>query len=449
VHTRASVNVFRLGLVALGTTIAVALTPRLWFADRLPLHIALDVTVALVASFGALLVLGRLRSGATLDSLPLLTGLLVLAGGSLLYAAIPDAISAGAPLRIGIWPSLVAGVVGATFVAAAGSLPPRPLSGGRAWERRALVAAIAILVVAAGVGTLLRVLLGSGTLPQAWAFNADPFVATTPILVVHAVVTGLWAVAAVGFARKADRAGDPFAGWVALACVLLAFSRLQYLLFPSVYPHWFYLGDAFRLGGYLLLAVGGVRELAATWHRLSETAVLEERRRLARDLHDGLAQELAYISAEARGELAAAAQRALHESRRAIAALTHPIDEPLARAVAQAAEEVAQRHGVAIELELDEAAGAGADVREELVRIAREAVSNAARHAGAGRVRVELAGRDRLVLRVADDGCGFDPDAPQSGHGLVSMQERARALGASLSVRSGRGRGTVVEVALG
>lgn len=87
-------------------------------------------------------------------------------------------------------------------------------------------------------------------------------------------------------------------------------------------------------------------------------------------------------------------------------------------------------------------------VREQLVRIAREAVANAVRHAGTDRVRVELSAHDGLRLRVEDDGRGFDTERPQQGHGLVSMRERASMLGASFSVSSRRDSGTVVEVVL-
>lgn len=438
-------KVLLLGLLALAISVVVALTPRLWLADSLAVHVALDTTVALAAAFAALLVFGRLRAEPALDALVLLAALVVLAGGTLLYAAIPDAVAGGKPLFFGTWAPLVTGTAGAALFAVAAILPPSTPRSPHAW-RTALRLAVGVLVLAAALVEGLRPILPSVVPLQAQAQNPDPFVGSHVVLVAQASGAAFWAVAAGAFARKSERSGDPLAAWVAGGCVLITFGKLQYLIFPSAYPHWFYLGDVFRLCGYGMLAVGGVRELTAVWRRLADAAVLEERRRLARDLHDGLAQELAYISAEADGELAASAQRALDESRRAIAALTRPEDEPVGRAVAQAAEEVAHRLGVQVELAVDEDVAATPDVREQLVRIAREAVTNAARHAGTSRVRVELAGGQRLRLRVEDEGCGFDAETPQAGHGLVSMRERARALGASLSVSSRRGHGTVVEV---
>jgi signal transduction histidine kinase len=147
--------------------------------------------------------------------------------------------------------------------------------------------------------------------------------------------------------------------------------------------------------------------------------------------------------------IASAAQRALDESRRAIAALTKPLDEPLDVAVAQAAEEVAHRLDVRLDFETDKDFRTDDDTREALVRIVREAVANAGRHSGAARVRVQLRRRNGVFLCVSDDGTGFDPAAMEhaSGHlGLVSMRERAEARGGRFSIQSAKSRGTRVKV---
>jgi signal transduction histidine kinase len=171
---------------------------------------------------------------------------------------------------------------------------------------------------------------------------------------------------------------------------------------------------------------------------------------MARELHDGVVQELGWIRAAAlRGvsgqELAAAADRALDEARRAVSALAAPADEPLADTLDRAVRAVADRHGLRLTLQLDTAADVQPPGRRaDLVRVATEAVVNVARHADSGAVEVTL--RPGL-LRVRDGGAGFDPAlAGNRGHGLVSMSERAEEMGAELSVTSAPGEGTTVEV---
>ncbi len=190
----------------------------------------------------------------------------------------------------------------------------------------------------------------------------------------------------------------------------------------------------------------------------------EEGRRIARDLHDGVAQELAFVARRARrlalttdnravDQIASAAERGLAEARRQLAALTQPFDEPLDAALARAVEEIAERNGAQVELDVAPGVKVGNDAREGLIRIACEAVSNAIRHARAHTIRVGLSAGDTVRLTVADDGAGFDPESvvtgPGSGFGLISMRERAESLGAKYRIASQPGAGTEVEVVLG
>jgi signal transduction histidine kinase len=275
------------------------------------------------------------------------------------------------------------------------------------------------------------------------------------------VTVALYAIAAVGFVRRTETTGDELFGWFALSAPFGAAASANYLLFPSLYPGWVYTADLFRLGFYAMLALGAAREIAAWQRELVEAAASSERRRIARDLHDGLAQELAFIVGQTRslvgqtGEggpfahIAAAAERALDESRTAIAALSRQSDESLDVALAQAAEDVAGRTGARIRFELEPGIHVSPDVREDLARIVREAVSNAARHGEASNVSVALSNTDSLRVRVTDDGKGFDPDAPRHrGFGLTSMRERAEVRGGVVHVRSQPGQGTEVEVVL-
>jgi signal transduction histidine kinase len=240
--------------------------------------------------------------------------------------------------------------------------------------------------------------------------------------------------------------------------VLASVAALHYFLFPSLYSRWVYTGDFVRLLSHLVLLAGAAREIGRYWRSLAAVAVLEERRRIARDLLDGLAQELAFIlrrtSRTGQGnamdaQIAAAAERAIADARRAIAALTRPLDEPLDVALAQAVEEVADRFGQRLVLDLQPNVRVDSVTREELVRIAREAVSNAARHARAPLVRLELSNGPGIRLRIADDGVGFDPRADgKERFGLVSMRERVRALDGEFRLASAPGAGTTIEVIL-
>ena len=117
------------------------------------------------------------------------------------------------------------------------------------------------------------------------------------------------------------------------------------------------------------------------------------------------------------------------------------------------AEEFSRRTGIAVVLR--DGKDAAADLRPEaavaLFRIAQEAFNNAAKHAGAKHVRVELACEaEEIVIRVADDGAGFDPAAAARGKrwGMKTMRERAEAAGGRLEVDSAPGEGTIVRASV-
>jgi signal transduction histidine kinase len=326
----------------------------------------------------------------------------------------------------------------------------------------------ALATVLAAIG--LVIILIEGTLPV----GVDPALGPeTPDraflegnLVLHVIQllsATLFGMAAVGFARRAARTGDELMTWFAAGATLSAFARVHYFLFPSLYTDWVYTGDFFRVAFYVVLLIGIGHEIDRYWRDHARAAVLEERRRMARDLHDGLAQELAFIATQSKylagpeedssmTQIAVAADRALDESRRAIAALTRPLDEPLAVVLADVSEEVAGRVGLELDLNLSVDVDVSPQTREALLRIVREAVTNAARHGKATLVRVELANGRGVRLRVSDNGSGFDPahvePSEVGGFGLTSMRERAEELGGNLKVRSRPGTGTEIEVAL-
>ena len=240
------------------------------------------------------------------------------------------------------------------------------------------------------------------------------------VLAIQAVHVCCYAVAAVRLTLGAWRQDDELLGWLGAAAALGAFSRLNYVFLPTTYTTWVSTGDLLRLGFVVLLLVGAVREIRCFWVTTAAAAAEVERRRLARDLHDGVLQELGYIRARvaqaprARAtrspEIGAAAERAVGEARGALAALTSTDGEDLPSALVRAACEVwrppvrpagAPRPcspGVPV---------ASRGLRDALLRIAREAVSNASRHAPAATgVHVRLA---QGQLTVQDDGHRLRP----------------------------------------
>jgi signal transduction histidine kinase len=118
-------------------------------------------------------------------------------------------------------------------------------------------------------------------------------------------------------------------------------------------------------------------------------------------------------------------------------------------ALAQAAQEAAQRYGASVDMELASGITLSPREKEAVIRIASEAVANAAQHSGAEVLRIYLERADAgMRLGVEDDGSGFDEEQPRHGFGLVTMKDRAEALGGKLRIESRRGAGTKVELEL-
>ena len=447
--------------VAAIATVAVAVLPFVRFAYPAPaLHVVLETANALIALLTAYLVYGRFRETRRWPDLFLLLALCTVATANLVLTALPSAVALTSGDELHRWQALLIRLAG-TLMLTLAALAPADRHIGRRQAAGAALSVTAVVVVVSVAGTLL-----ADSLPP----TVDPALAlpdaNRPRLVAHPVVLGtqalgavMYSVAAVAFTRRGLRARDELMRWVGAGCVLAAFSRVHYLLFPSLYSDFVYTGDVLRLGFFAFMLIGAGREIRSYWAVRARAAVLEDRRRMARDLHDGLTQELSYITAQSQrltarpGDLltaqriAAAAGRAGEEARRAISALTRPVDEPFPEALQRAVDDLAHRYDVKIVTDLDRSVTVGAAQDEALLRIVAEAVRNAARHGAATRVEVVLEARP-LRLVVQDDGRGFDVGRPSGGgFGLMSMRERAAGAGGILSVSSVPGAGTRVEVA--
>jgi signal transduction histidine kinase len=447
-------------LVAGTLTDLVVMVPSVHYAYRsVPLHAMLETTATIIALLTAVLLWGRLRQRQRLDDLLLFVALAVLTTTNLLFAAIPAAIWTD-PHPFSIWTTVCGGALSAALLAAAALAPPIKL---RNYEKAARIAitlmALGLVVIGTVIGAFVD-RLPVGFNPASNPTSAGLFTGNDLIVAAQILVAGLFLVAAIGFTRRAERSGDEFLLWLGASAMVGAFARVNYFIYPSLYSEWVYTGDALRLGWHVLLFVGAAREIQLYQRAYAETRVLEERRRIARDLHDGLAQELAYISATTRNladgdatslrfrQLASAAERGLGESRRAIASLTErSTDEPFDLALVQTVEEVAHRLGTRVVINAEPTLGIPQERQEQLLRIAREAVTNAARHSAASVVRVQFANGRGLRLQIDDDGVGFDPTTTESsGFGLVTMRERAAAMGGEFNLESAPDEGTRIEV---
>jgi signal transduction histidine kinase len=417
------------------------------------LRVALETSTTLVALLAAYLVYGRFRASRRASDLILVCALELIAFRTIFFAAHP-AVSRGDLDIFATWAQVASAVVGAGAFAAGAFAPDSRVR----HHRRVVAVLLAVPLALGAVATVEAAVIPELPLGFERPAHDDAYA------VFQLTAAALFAVAALGFVRRAETTGDELMAWFAAGATAAAFGRLSYALFPPFFDERVYAGDVLRLGFAVLLLVGAGREIQAYWRNRVESATLEERRRVARDLHDGLAQELAYIAGQAQAlasrpgadpelaQLAAAGERALDESRRAIAALTRPVDEPVHVALAQAAEEVADRVGARLRLDLATDLVLSAARREALIRVTREAVANAARHGRARTISVELATEPELRLRISDDGVGFDAAAAAEsrgrGFGLVSMRERVESLGGAFRAESSPGHGTVIEVLL-
>ena len=439
-------------------TVLIVAVPALGGAYRsASLYVAVETAASLIALLAAYLVFGRFQQNARLSDLTLVCALVIFGLINFFFRTVPATLSGALEVEgFAVWAPVTGALIGAFVCALAAFAQDRPVT------RPARHLAVSILLVTVSLATVGAaagfIKPASGPdLPASEVAGRPAFFGDVGLSIAHLSAALLFVIAAIGFARRGQR-GDELMLWFAAGAVLAAFSRLSMGLFPPQAFGWVQLGDLLRVGFYLLVLIGAAREIRGYWAKFAEAAILEERRRLARDLHDGLAQELAYVVSQSKHaaqqtpgriveELSIVAQRALDDSRRAIAALVEPLDQPIGVALERVTNEVSERTGVPIKLVVAEGTEVDAARREALLRIVREAVLNAARHSNAHAITVRLSNEAGVQLEVSDDGIGFDASAARRDRfGLISMRERAQALGAELSIDSEPGAGTTVQV---
>jgi signal transduction histidine kinase len=280
--------------------------------------------------------------------------------------------------------------------------------------------------------------------------------------------------------RTADITTDPrFRGWwPATHPLMRSFLGLP-IVFKGDVIGAFYLTDKTtgpefteddeRLVGVLAPHAAVLIEHARLYEQSRELSVLDERNRLARELHDAMTQALfgLRLTIETAASLAPddphAAATELERARGLVDSLFGELRslifelrppaleaEGLGATVRKHLEVVGRANDLAVDVSVKDASDLLPEVEHELFRILQEATTNAVRHAHASSLKVGLdAGTDRVILTVVDDGDGFDPSARvirSRRLGLTSMRERAQAVGGKLTVESAPGVGTTVRV---
>ncbi|MEP7224137.1 MAG: histidine kinase [Actinomycetota bacterium] len=441
-------EILLVGLLASGTALFAASESLQSAYELHDARLAFDTAVAVVAAMVCVLASVRfLVEGRTLDLL-LAAGFWSIALGTVAFSLAP-VLGGGSLTPQSAWAFVGARLLGAGLIAIA------PYVNGRMAARRpsllAVGVGVALILAAAAVG--LRV-------PE-WSTSPleVDIVEGSYVQLAAALLSALWLVALVGFGLRYRRYGRDLDSWMCLAATLALFADIHLVVTPIVSSDYVLQGDFLRVIAYGILLVG-------VWRAISEAefgrAVADERARVARDIHDGLAQYLFAISTQVSmlesgapleqvlPRLKQASTSAQQEARFAVLALSSAggsarFDFALRRYV-----EVLTADGeLDVELDVDPQVRLAPDEQIEVFRIVQEGLGNARRHSGAGHVEVSISQQGgRRVVSVSDDGSGFDERTTALGQGVANMRLRADAIDGQLSLKTAPGRGTAIEVVL-
>jgi signal transduction histidine kinase len=439
------------GLLGASLALFVAYPGLRTHYDLPELRLVLQTTMALIGLLVAVLAAARYSVEGRRVDLLLASGFFVTALSSAVFAIGPR-FSGRDLLPAEAWSALIGAILGQALIAIA------PFSRGRSkyreWSIANAVAAAGITLFVAW--SLLRAL--GAALPDLSPLNgqSQPFY-LTGTLALQAFVS---LIAVVGWGARFMRRGDDLARWLALGFTLMLFAALHLVFQPLLASSYVSQSDFLRMLAYIVILAGAWRAIQfAEFGR----AVAEERARVAREIHDGLAQYLFAVSThatmlengapleEAVPRLKEAALLAQQEARFAILALssasgTAPFDAALRRYV-----DVLTADGrLEVDLEVDSAIRLAPDEQIEIFRIVQEGLANVRKHANATRAEVTIGQRpfgERFV-NITDDGDGFDGEEAPAGQGLKNIRARAESIEGGFSLRSTPGRGTALEVVL-
>ena len=295
-----------------------------------------------------------------------------------------------------------------------------------------------------------------------------------PMLFTQLAIAAVFLLAALcyGLAYGRSRGDRPYHAYLAVGLVVAGFSQIHFGIVPGAYSDVLTVSDVLRMAFYTLVGVGvgaaarhdlvELREANQTLRRLrsadQQRIALEERARLAREVHDGLVQDL-WLARLTHGRLVQALGKAsgvpadareaarrvdgiledaLAEARQAVVSLQPHDDASFGSLLVRFVEDYGDRFGLEVDVELEgEPITLTGQQQAEVLRICREALNNARKHADPSLVTVTLRNEPPLLrLTIADNGKGFDSGKAQRGFGLKGMMARALDIGARLHVDS-------------
>jgi len=452
----------RLSLIG---AVAVASVAVLAFEFAFPVKVeaaAMRATVETVMTLFALaaawLVRAQFTQSRRLRDLLLVAALLSCGLVHLCCQAVPAALDLPSPSVFTGAAQIGALLVAAVFAAAALVGPARLVAELSNPLLRPAVIGLSVVAISGLAGALVPTQLEGGLRPTHGLVGTVDHPLALAIALIAAI---LLLVASAAYLRRAHLERDASAPLLGAGLILLAAARLSYIALNTVSADRLAPREALNLLAVSLLLAAAIRQELQSRARLARAAAIAERRRVARDLHDGLAQDLAFIAAHGeqiagemgdRHPVVIAARRALEVSRSTIAELSDPTEMRVQDALEALALELRERFEISIAVDVDSSDDLSVQTRHDVSRITREAIANAACHGGAKNVMVSLTRtHDAHMLRIHDDGCGIDNavrTASHQGLGLRSMSERAEAAGGRMTIRNPGKRGTVLEVVL-
>jgi signal transduction histidine kinase len=421
--------------------------PSLPHSYALPdLRLVIDAITMLAALMVAVLAVARLSAEAEQLDLLLCAGFAI-AGLSTLCLGIVPLLGGGTLDRAEAWSGLGAEVL-AAFLIVVGAF-----SYGRAVRPRRSLS----LLVASCIGLIVVVWLaarGAGnalpSLTEADGIGIKPAFAFLALLRLGACI---------GFGMRYRRRADDLDRWLALAETMWLFAALWNIFFPVL------TSERVSPGHFLTVIAFGIL-LVGVWRAISSAefgrAVSEERARVAREIHDGLAQYLFALTTHVNRlqtgakledvlpRMEEAAHLAQQEARFAVLALSSAGGaSSFEAALTRYVEFLTADGALEVDLDIESQMDLAPDEQIEVFRIVQEGLANVRKHANAHWAEVVIGHREGVrIVRVRDDGDGFDTGADAPGHGLRNMRARVDTIAGSFRLTSQPGIGTALEVTL-